>query len=179
MTCGLVCAFPPFGLAAQPGNTDPGSLDALQDIVLPAAVPSWPPAPAWYWLAAATALLVLRAGLALYRKYRQNQYRREAKQQLELLQSQHAGPAEVSALLKRVACYVAGREQVACLSGMDWVAWLNRQCPKEAFQGPAQTLLAESMYQGNVNPDGAESKALFQQAADWLSSHRFTPGVSR
>ena len=57
---GVLCTFLPPGLSAQPGKTDPGSLDALQDIAVPAAVPFWPPAPAWYWLAVALALLALR-----------------------------------------------------------------------------------------------------------------------
>jgi hypothetical protein len=179
LVSGLMCTLLPAGLAAQQGNIDPGSLDALQDIVVAAAVPFWPPAPAWYWLAAALALLLLRSGLGLLRKHQQNQYRREAKQQLELLQNRKADAAEVSALLKRVACYVAGRERVASLSGMDWVAWLNQQCAHAPFQGQVQTLLAESMYQGGAQHGNEELKALFEQANAWIRSHRVTPEVSR
>jgi hypothetical protein len=83
----------------------------------------------------------------------------------------------VSQLLKRVAFSAAGREQVASLSGMDWVAWLNRQCPGEPFQGTQQLLLAESQYRA-TDLRGDEIQTLLQQASLWIHQHRIEEAES-
>ncbi|WP_158931037.1 DUF4381 domain-containing protein [Acidisphaera sp. S103] len=114
---------------------DPADLANLHDIVLPPAVPYWPPALGW-WIVGFTllamALLVLARSMM---RYRHNAYRREALRELDAIGPirDSATAQDVSAVLKRVALVTFGREQVASLSGRFWLAFLDRTGPGTVF----------------------------------------------
>ena len=58
--------------------SDPGSLQNLNDIVLPDAVAWWPPAPGWYAVLAVLLALLLWLSFRALRAWRRNIYRRQA-----------------------------------------------------------------------------------------------------
>lgn len=150
------------------------ALSQLRDIHLPAPVSWWPPAPGW-WLLAAIALL---AALGLYIRHRlrrRNRWRRLALSELARLRRIHAAQpsaaplGELSVLLRRVAVSRFPREEVAALSGDDWLAFLDRGLDGGTpFQSDSGRLLAVSPYVPDAAIDTPALLALFDLAERWL-----------
>lgn len=138
--------------------SDPASLSNLRDIVVPAPASFWPPAPGWWIVGAACVVAAGLAVAALVRRHRRNAYRRDALRALET-----AGPADISAILKRAALAAFPREQVASLSGADWLAFLDRTGGTHF----AQTALASLPYGGT-----GDREAVLAEARRWIARHR-------
>lgn len=142
---------------------------ALQPIHLPTDVSAWPPALGW-WLVALMVLALLAAAFLWYRRYRRLAFRREALALLaELEQQQDLAPSQlidaVSALLKRVAITVHGRERVAGRTGDSWLQFLDASGKTNGFtQGPGRSLGA-SRFQPDVTLD---APALVALCRDWI-----------
>jgi len=146
-------------------TTDPASLDRLHDLVLPPAVPWWPPAPGWY---AVIVLLLLAAGWLgwrLWQRWQANRYRREA---LRILATLADAPA-MAELLRRTALAMAPRIVIAGKTGEAWVDWLAAQCP-EAMPATVRAQLAAGIY---ARPAADEDLgALRAYTARWIARHR-------
>lgn len=112
----------------------------LRDLHLPEPVGWWPPAPGW-WI-----LLVLLAGLLAYGLTRWHQHRQRhaarrfalgklARYEAEYLE--HRNPVvlgkQLSQLLRRGMLAYADRDEVAGLTGEDWLHWLDRGMPLPYF----------------------------------------------
>jgi len=144
---------------------DPTSLDRLHDLVLPPAVPWWPPAPGWYAL---FVLLALAGGWLAWRRWqrwRADAYRRAALREL-------AGPRDATAvaeLLRRTALAVVPRPVVTGMTGRTWTDWLAAQCP-EAMPDPVRSQLFAGVY-GRPVP-GQNHAMLRAYAACWIARHR-------
>jgi len=131
----------------------------LKDIHTPALPEFWPPAPGWWLVAILTISLLIWGGFAL-RHYRQ--LRRQRQQVLALLTqleeefdpsqaAHHLG--ELSILLRRVALTRYPRQQVAALTGSEWLKFLDKTGGNGQFSsGPGQ-ILATGPYQTNVTID--------------------------
>jgi len=147
-------------------SADPADLSNLHDIVLPAPISYWPPAPGWWILAlallAVAAILIAR----LIAHYRRNAYRRAALRELETIGPavDSASAVRISGVLKRTALVAFPREQVAGLTGPAWLAFLDRTGRTEAFSTGDLAALA---YGGNSREGGAISKA----AKHWVRRH--------
>jgi hypothetical protein len=144
---------------------DPTSLDRLHDLVLPSAVPWWPPAPGWYVV---LALLVLAAGWLAWRfwkRRRANAYRRAALRRLATLRD---APA-IAELLRRTALAIMPRPVVAAKTGTAWTDWLAEQCP-ETMPDAVRTQLTAGVY-GRPAAD-REVGALRDYATRWIARHR-------
>jgi hypothetical protein len=140
---------------------DAASLDRLHDIVLPPAVPWWPPAPGWIVLAVIVLLLLLWLAVRLRRRWQRTAHRREALRALR-----DAGDAgAVGALLRRTALAEYPREQIAALRGSAWVDWLAEQDPAALPAG-----LREQLVQGVYAPSPRFDPALREWAARWISA---------
>ena len=125
---------------------DPGSLDRLHDIVVPRPVPWWPPAPAWYVLAAIAGVAIALAAWRIGRWWFRNRYRRAALAELASLQRQSTQPQTLPALavlLKRTALAAYPRDRVASLTGSAWREFLDATGGMTAFTtGPGRVLEA-------------------------------------
>ena len=154
-------------------NNDPGSLQNLNDIVVPAAVPWWPLAPAWYVLAGLLLVLLAGYGYRLLRKYHLNRYRRVALKQLQFLQAQSPSVAiqALPVLLKQVALAIFPRRQVAALSGDDWSDFLDKTSVSHRFSENSGKLLAKLSYT-NMDLNEAETQRLFSDAESWIRHHQ-------
>lgn len=161
----------------QPGipqqQMDP--LAQLRDIQQPGMIESWPPAPGW-WLVAIVALCLLIAGCTwLFRRWKENRYRREALKELDCLliewhehQSDLVYLQSLQRLLKRVALTRFPREDVASLTGEAWVQFLDRSTGSHDFSMGA----TESLIDGNYR-QGAEInvETLQKIATNWIRNH--------
>lgn len=145
--------------------SDPADLANLRDLALPPEIPVWPPAPGWWFVAAATLATVAILAAMAVRHHRRDAYRREA---LRLLEG--VPPTELSALLKRAALARWPRAEVAALSGAAWLAFLDRTGRMSAFvSGPGQSL--EAMAFGAEVP-ASDVEAARAAARSWLRRHR-------
>ncbi|MBK1654810.1 DUF4381 domain-containing protein [Allochromatium vinosum] len=132
-------------------TTDP--LADLRDWHLPDPVSWWPLAPGW-WLVAvlvlAGLLVVVRLGV---RRRRRTSLQRAARRELERLGRELAVHgdrrrylAELSRLLRRLALARYPRDQIAGLTGDDWLAFLDATCGTGEFSGGIGRVLVDSAY---------------------------------
>ena len=162
-------------------TSDPYSLDNLRDIVEPASIPWWPPAPG-VWLLLGLVAMWLAAGLVLWWvHWRRQAYRRAGLQELRGIAARlghaperAAALVDLAALLKRVALVAYAREHVAALSGDAWLTFLDRTGGTARFtRGPGAVLAEVSSRPGlGAGLDTAQVTALVATARDWIRQHR-------
>ena len=157
---------------------NPDLLSQLRDIHGAPPVSWWPPAPGWYAIAAVLLLAIMVYAISLIRRYRANQYRREALAELSSLETQSDALIHVADLLKRTAMTFSGRPSVAALTGEQWVTWLNGQCGQPLFQGRPAELLAQSIYRNDVKSSAQDIQNLVQVCRRWITNHRASEGSS-
>ncbi len=142
-------------------------VDLLDQLVLPPEpepVSMIPQTAGW----AILALLAVGAGLFalfLWRGQRQrNAYRAEALAALQTGQD----AASVAAVLRRCALVAYPRDEIAALSGADWLAFLDKTEGGTAFSaGPGQ-VLATAPYR----EEGEADPGLMDAARHWVRAHK-------
>lgn len=162
-------------------SLDPGSLQNLNDIVLPATVGWWPLATGWYLL---IGLLLIALAWFSYRSLQRwinNRYRRAALHELRELEDRihkheerDASLRQIPVLLKRTALSVYPRSQVASLTGHDWFHFLNSTVKKPSFtESTASTMNTVSYSTGGLNSiDSEATTALLDASKSWLKNHQ-------
>jgi hypothetical protein len=156
---------------------DPGSLENLRDLALPAPVPWWPPAPGWWILAAGLVAAGLVAAWRSWCRYRANAYRREARRQLDAIARRvDAGllaetSADIAAVLKRTALAAFPRAEVASLTGSAWLTFLDRTGRTTAFTEGAGQWLARWAYAGDAALSAPALTAALDEARTWVAMH--------
>ena len=149
----------------NPDATNPADpLAALRDIHGPPAPEFWPPAPGWIALACLGVALGLAAAAVAARWWRAGRFRREALASLRSLRARHAAGAPdteiaiaLSALIRRVALACRPREEVAGLTGDQWIAWLESTLPGLGVS--ARTVLLDAPYARRCPCDVARALA--------------------
>lgn len=131
----------------------------LRDLHLPEAISWWPLAPGW-WVVIALAIIGLGLLLrAWWRSRARGAARRYALRQLKDIESEfetRKNPVEfgarLSELLRRTMLAYAPRQDVAGLTGDDWLQWLDRDLAEPLFStGPGRQIV-ELPYR---NPDSS------------------------
>jgi hypothetical protein len=150
------------------------ALGDFAEVVAPPAISWLPQTAGWKWVGILLLAAVLyRAGRYAARWYR-NRYRREAAARIRALPDS-ADPsalvAELNRLLKLTTLAAWPREDVARLSGDEWVNFLNRQCPAPAFDVRQSQLLATGAYCPDV-PDVETRENLLAASLAWVEQHR-------
>lgn len=154
--------------------TETANISQLHDLALPPAVSAWPQTPFVYAVVTLLGLVLLKLIWQRSRRWRANRYRRAGLQALDALQRQCPGEpqrlSELSQVLKAYALATWPREQVAALSGPDWLHFLQQQSPTS--QLPA--LLGELSYwpaERIAALPQSERDAFFSAARHWLHNH--------
>jgi hypothetical protein len=165
-------------------SSDPTDLARLHDIVMPAPLPLWPPAPGWLWLlgfaAVAGLVLLLRALI----RFQRNRYRREALAELKRLRgldAQHRPEllAGLSILLKRTALSAYPRREVAELTGPDWFRLLDR-CANTRFSEGLGAALENSNFTGSTTAwETSQLERLGEEVQRWIRQHRAAVAAGR
>lgn len=153
---------------------DPGSLQNLNDIVLPEAVALWPPAPGWYVVIAVLLVLLTWGLFRVLKAWRKDTYRREAKRELaSILAGGEASAAQIPPLLKRAALAAWPRQDVAGLNGPAWHAFLDRTAATDRFCAGAGDVLDRLSYgaSGGYTASEADIETLGAAAEHWLKHH--------
>ena len=159
-------------------NPDP--LSGLRDWHLPDPVSWWPPAPGW-WLLAGLLLAGVWFASRWWRRWpRQGAGTRLALRELAGLNAALVTDGDarrfvagVSQLLRRLALVRFPREQVAGLSGSDWLTFLDATGGGTGFtQGPGR-ILTESAYRPEVvHTAGFDPEPLSRLAAGWIRTNQ-------
>ncbi|MGB5425256.1 MAG: DUF4381 domain-containing protein [Gammaproteobacteria bacterium] len=103
----------------------------LRDIHAAAEPAVWPPAPGWWVLAVLTLVVLVIGTLWLLRRYRAYRLRHQIMNELNALGSGRSKEntvvflSQLSILLRRIALRRYAREQVASLTGSDWLRFLD------------------------------------------------------
>ncbi len=149
------------------------ALGDFVEVVSPAAISWLPQTAGWAVLAALLAVLLLRYGWRRLRHWYRNRYRREALARLRVIaqSAQQDTLVELNKLLKLTALAAYSREQVARLSGQEWVAFLNQRCASPPFSPEHGRLLAQGVYEGAAVSD-ATRQALHGACLAWVENHR-------
>ncbi|MBE9549104.1 MAG: DUF4381 domain-containing protein [Proteobacteria bacterium] len=167
-------------------STNPASLQNLNDIVMPANIGWWPLATGWYFLLGLLLLVFAWSAYRLLQHWLKNRYRREALHKLQLLENsiqnstqRDASLRQIPVLLKRTALSAYPREQVASLTGKDWISFLNSCIKNIAFPEPVASTLEQVAYStGELGlVDSASSTALLSASRHWLKDHRTTEAI--
>jgi len=125
----------------------------LRDLHLPEAISWWPLAPGW-WVVIGFAVVLLAYMLRQYFRTRaRGAARRHALRKLNELTAefeQHhdavAFSSSLSELLRRTMLAYAPRQEVAGLTGDEWLAWLDRDLDQARFQSATGRKLLELPY---------------------------------
>ena len=158
----------------------PTSLDRLHDIVVPASVPWWPPAPGWYWVLGFVLVLALWLLGKSFIRWQRNRYRREARAELARQEIMLRDPAcraaaltAVAELLKRTALTAFPREEVATLTGSAWLEFLNRTGRTIAFTEGNGAVLEYAAYDPRTVAALEESKLneIVSLVRGWIAHH--------
>jgi len=149
------------------------------EVATPAAVSWLPQTAGWAWLGGILLALLLRYGWKRLRHWYRNRYRREAiARLLQLSDSSDKATwlVELNKLLKLTALACFSREQVARLSGEEWIDFLNRQCAEAPFSNEQRELLASGIYKAEVLGEHARSQ-LLAASLSWVRTHEGPHGV--
>jgi len=120
----------------------------LRDLHLPEPIGWWPLAWGWWFL---LGLAMLGLGYLVYqgwRRWRANRPRRIALRQLAQVQADYrrgldavALSKQLSQLLRRAMLAYAARDEVAGLTGQNWLEWLDRGMHGQPFTtGPGRVI---------------------------------------
>jgi len=171
-------ASPSTSTSLTPADT-PSALKALQELPLPTPV-SWAPQTiGWDVVAVLLVVAVLGACWLAWRRYKRDRYRRAALAELAeievILKDEHrrtAALAAIAPLIKRASLAAAPREQVAALSGDEWLAFLKRTRGRfDERSGALLTLVSYAPAEQIASITPLEVEALVSATRDWIQHH--------
>ncbi len=147
--------------------------DAVQirDVHLPLSPEIWPPAPGWWALAVIAIILLFWTISRLRRLRRRNKLQKEILASLNELQRQYSDEqiphflAEVSILLRRVALMKFPRQQVAALTGKEWLSFLDQHGGDGQYSNGVGSVLAAGPYTRHSEVD---QNALLSLTRKWI-----------
>lgn len=120
----------------------------------------------WNVLAGVVVVGLFVWGLLSLRAYIKNRYRREAISKISQLQGDFNG---VLVVLKQVAIYRFGREQVARLTGREWLEFLEDTAKDVQFLAHESKI--KSYLYGQMELDAAIQDQLRSNAIKWIKTH--------
>ena len=154
-------------------SVDP--LAQLHPLREPPAIEWWPPALGWWIGLSLIVAFVTARSFLLYRRYKNQRYRRQAITTLDklLLEPSESGtdtfPLKVNALLKTVALrtYSTRKNEIAMLTGSKWSSFLKTApyCDRSESANFVKDLYspADSLY---------DRREIYTFAKTWIKMHR-------
>ena len=149
------------------------ALGDFAEIVAPPGISWLPQTDGWWLVAAVLAAFGLRHSWRGLRHWYRNRYRREAGQRLQAIAANASSDslvAELNRLLKLAALAAFERSDVAALSGMPWVEFLNSRCPQPVFDDEQAELLALGVYRPRPLDENVRT-GLVTACNQWINSH--------
>ena len=141
------------------------------EVVSPVSVSWLPQTTGWACLGALLGSLLLYRGAKRLRRWHHNRYRREAIDRLVHASGEDFSIVTLNKLLKLTALSAFPREQVARLSGEEWVSFLNRQCDPPPFSAALGKIIAEGAYRQSRLTHSTREE-LEAAALSWIRDHK-------
>jgi hypothetical protein len=143
--------------------------DDMHDIVVSEPVSWWPLAPGWYVFMLIFAMAMIWVGVKYWRKWKANQYRRDALRELDDI-----SPHDLPTLVKRVGLSAWPRDEVANLSGDAWLKFLDQSGNTTDFTQGAGRLLLDLSYKphSKIDHDSPEYQQLLKLIQRWIQQSR-------
>ncbi len=158
-------------------STDP--LSQLADIHLPAEIGFWPPAPGWWLLLALLLAALVWLGVRMLKRWQQQRRLIFALAELDKCYQSYnrATPTDeaqqsaakldlingVNAVLKRVALKHFPNDEVASLSGEQWVTFIRESSTSTLLDEQITTALAQGRFARRCDVDTEKLHAMAQQ----------------
>ncbi|MFW6349937.1 MAG: DUF4381 domain-containing protein [Thiohalospira sp.] len=154
-------------------------LERLRDVHAPPPVSWWPPAAGWWWLTGGLLLALALLALGGWLRHRGRERRRLLREFRRLYRHAPADDtararelAALNTLLRHRALALAPAEEVAGLTGLAWLHFLDNTLEARAFsEGPGRALL-DAPYRPAVAEQDYDREALFRLAGRWLRRAR-------
>lgn len=147
-------------------------LAQLDDIILPAPIGWWPLAPSVWTSLIVVGFLLIGLAWFLWKKFKTNLYRREAKQQLKNLKNLDDNQflLQINKTLKQTAITAYGRGSCASLDGDEWLKFLKSKA--QFLQQPESLLLLTQRYETNLQPlEKLQRESLTYYVIQWINGH--------
>jgi len=151
------------------------ALAQLRAIHLPNPIGWWPPAPGWWIVILAVALLMVWLAWRTWRWWQAMKPKRQALQILKDIETKAKknSPvneicAQVSQLLRRVALTYYPVDEVAGLQNEDWINFLNNHSKNVNFNAVREHLLVYPY----SNQTQASLTPLFDRTRTWIKQRR-------
>lgn len=150
------------------------SLLNLKDIQLPPAIAWWPPAIGW-WILAILIPLSIYLSYKLFRYITRKTALKSAKNHLKLLQQNQKLPQQekliaLSNLMRRIAISLYPRQNVASLTGENWLNFLDKSILNRGFNSDVGYLLTTALYKQNA--DIQSLAPLINLCETWLNAQK-------
>jgi len=148
------------------------SLNNLHDITVPERVGFFPMAPGWYVVLLLLLTLLFHFGYSYYKAYKKEQYRRDAKKELETLNDKNRENAiALLALAKKVGITAYGRAVVVPLQGDNWWDFIASHS-KAKVDPKLRVLIVTLLYEEDVIFDAATFDAIVLVLLQWIKTHK-------
>ena len=156
-------------------------LHGIDEIILPEAIAYYPSAPGWQVLGLVIGVLIVFQLSRWAVRWWRNRYRREALQQLELASQQAVAGKQLEDVVAVLPYYIKAtalqaypRQDVASLSGRDWLTFLDTSYSGPSFRdGIGEKLLAVAyLPREQWQLDDQQSKELIKISKHWIAKHR-------
>lgn len=132
----------------------------LRDLHLPEPLDWWPLAPGWWILIALVLIGLGYVAHSAWLRWRRNALRRLALKNLARVRRDYDRGQDVltlvkemSTLLRRAMLAYTPRDEVAGLTGRDWLVWLDRGLVDRPFTNGPGSMLESLPYQGGAPAD--------------------------
>lgn len=153
-------------------------IHGIDEIILPDAVSWWPSAPGWQVLGVLASLFVIYQSYRRVKRWWRDRYRREALRQLAQAQQQ-AGERlqdiviKLPYFIKVTALQAYPREDVASLSGNEWLNFLDAHYTGPSFSNGIGKKLLSVAYlpQQRWQINDAECNTLINMSRQWITKH--------
>ncbi|WP_417608364.1 DUF4381 domain-containing protein [Owenweeksia hongkongensis] len=123
----------------------------------------------WPILAIPMLILIIVFSFFQIRKYKRNQYRREALAELKKVASGELDFAHSMVLVKRTAIRAFGREKAGKLVGKEWFTFLDENAKNVGFLS-VQTEIEALIYKSEI-PEKTIQEKIIVNAKNWISTH--------
>ena len=143
------------------------ALAELRGLAMPDAISWWPMAVGWWILLALLLVLITVAVIGIRRWRAKQRWRNLAYHEYQAILSQYRAGAskdqvlmQVSMLFRQISLVLLPREEVASLSGQEWLVTLNTLGDTSDFTQGAGQVLADSLWQKPEHQDDVNMDAL-------------------
>ena len=147
----------------------------LEDIHLPPAPGLWPPAPGWWLLAVLLLASAWLVGKKMRKYFQRRRHLQETRRTLrhlkQLLDNGNTKEAitEINIFLRNTALTHFPDEDVASLTGNNWLAFLDRSGNTNAFSSGPGKVLAEGPYLP-APPEAFDRDGLYHAVEQWVET---------